>query len=280
MNIQVVRQWREMRALSESLRAQGKRIAVVPTMGFLHEGHLSLIRQAKERADVVIFTLFVNPTQFAEGEDLADYPRDEEGDVAKAEAAGATFAFCPDSLYEPGYQTIVDVQELRGPLCGISRPTHFLGVATVVTKLFNITLPHVAVFGKKDFQQLALIRQMTVDLNFDVEILGGEIVREPDGLAMSSRNKYLTPEQRKDASLIRQALQEIEQSYKKGITQADTLVALGRKRIESSAHAKIDYLEIRDGTTLKLTDNTQPGDVALAAVYFGKARLLDNLEFQ
>src|SRR5512144_2816115 len=190
-----------MRAKAEDLGRDGRRIAVVPTMGALHEGHLTLLRAARARADVVILTIFVNPTQFGPNEDLSRYPRDEAGDLAKARACGIDLAFCPEApaMYPPGSQTFVEVRELQRPLCGASRPGHCAGVATVVTKLFHVTLPHVPVFGEKDYQQLAIIRRMVRDLDFGIEIASVPIVREPDGLAMSSRNAYLSPEQRKAA---------------------------------------------------------------------------------
>src|SRR5678815_4627866 len=187
-----------MRARAEDLRRDGRRIAVVPTMGALHDGHLALLRAARGKADVVILTIFVNPTQFGPHEDLARYPRDEAGDLAKART---DLAFCPDAaaMYLPGSQTFVEVRELQKPLCGASRPGHFAGVATVVSKLFHIAQPHVAVFGEKDYQPLAIIRRMVRDLDFAIEIASVPIVREPDGLALSSRNAYLSPEQRRAA---------------------------------------------------------------------------------
>src|SRR5688572_27235397 len=192
-----MREPQAMRARAEDLRRDGLRIAVVPTMGALHEGHLSLLRTARGLADVVILTIFVNPTQFGPNEDLARYPRDEAGDLAKARPCGIDLAFCPDAaaMYPPGAQTYVEGRELQKPLCGASRPGHFAGVATIVTKLFGVTRPHVAVFGEKDYQQLAIIRRMTRDLDLGVEIVGVPIVREPDGLALSSRNAYLTPDE-------------------------------------------------------------------------------------
>src|ERR1051325_5673795 len=193
-----------MRAKAEDLRRDGRRIAVVPTMGALHDGHLALLRAARGKADVVILTIFVNPTQFGPSEDLAKYPRDEAGDLAKARSAGADLAFCPDAaaMYPPGSQTFVEVRELQKPLCGASRPGHFAGVATVVSKLFHITQPHLAVFGEKDYQQLAIIRRMVRDLDFGIEIASGPIVRETDGVAMSSRNAYLSHAERTAARCL------------------------------------------------------------------------------
>src|SRR5262245_8597978 len=176
-----------MRARAEDLRRDGRRIAVVPTMGALHDGHLALVSYARARCDVLILTIFVNPTQFGPREDLSTYPRDEAGDLAKARPLGVDLAFCPDAaaMYPPGAQTFVEVRELARPLCGASRPGHFAGVATIVSKLFHLTLPHLGVFGEKDYQQLAIIRRMVRDLDLDIEIAGVPIVREPDGLALS-----------------------------------------------------------------------------------------------
>ncbi|MBZ0233657.1 MAG: pantoate--beta-alanine ligase, partial [Deltaproteobacteria bacterium] len=215
---EIIREPRAMRARVEDIRRDGLRIAVVPTMGYLHEGHLSLLRAARARADVVILTIFVNPTQFGPSEDLSRYPRDEDGDLAKARPCGVDLAFCPDvaAMYPAGAQTFVEVRELAKPLCGEKRPGHFAGVATVVTKLFNLTQPHVAFFGEKDFQQLAVIRRMVRDLDQGVEIVGMPIVREPDGLAMSSRNAYLSPAERRDALSLSAGLAAAEAAFRAG----------------------------------------------------------------
>src|SRR5881392_3894615 len=206
-----------MRARAEDLRRDGLRIAVVPTMGALHEGHLTLLRAARAKADVVILTIFVNPTQFGPKEDLSKYPRDEAGDLAKARP-WIDLAFCPDAaaMYPAGAQTFVEVRELQKPLCGASRPGHFAGVTTVVTKLFHATQPHVAVFGEKDYQQLAILRRMTRDLDFGIEIASVPIVREPDGHALSSRNAYLSLEQRKAALVLSRGLAAAEAAYQAG----------------------------------------------------------------
>jgi len=216
---EVIREPVAMRAWAEDVRRDGRRICVVPTMGYLHDGHVELLRVGRARADVLIFTLFVNPSQFGPREDLSRYPRDEEGDLAKAREAGADLAFCPEAgaMYPAGYQTWVDVERLSQPLCGASRPGHFRGVATVVTKLFNLTVPHVAVFGEKDFQQLALIRRMTADLDFGIEIVSVPIVREPDGVAMSSRNAYLSAEERRAALCLSRGLGAARARFAAGI---------------------------------------------------------------
>ena len=271
-----------MRARVEDLRRDGRRIAVVPTMGALHEGHLDLVRKARARADVVILTIFVNPTQFGPNEDLAKYPRDEAGDIAKARAAGIDLAFCPDvaSMYPAGAQTFVEVRELQKPLCGASRPGHFAGVATVVTKLFHATLPHVAVFGEKDYQQLAIIRRMVRDLDFAIEIVGVPIVREPDGLALSSRNAYLSAADRKAALSLSAGLAAAERAFAGGERSVAALVAAARAPIEAESLARIDYVELRDADELTPIEHVERKAVIAMAVFVGsetkKTRLIDN----
>ena len=269
-----------MRARVEDLRRDGRRIAVVPTMGALHEGHLALLRAARGRADVVILTLFVNPTQFGPSEDLARYPRDEAGDLAKARGAGIDLAFCPDAaaMYPPGSQTFVEVRELSRPLCGASRPGHFTGVATVVAKLFHATLPHVAVFGEKDYQQLAILRRMVRDLDFGIEIVSVPIVREPDGLAMSSRNAYLGPEERRAALALSAGLAAAQAALAAGEREAAALVAAARAPIEAEPLARVDYVELRDADELTELSRIEPGRRAVLAlaVFVGKTRLIDN----
>jgi pantoate--beta-alanine ligase len=279
---EIIRDPRAMRARVEDHRRDGLRIAVVPTMGYLHEGHLSLLRAARARADVVILTIFVNPTQFGPNEDLSRYPRDEEGDLAKARPCGIDLAFCPgvEAMYSPGAQTFIEVRELARPMCGEKRPGHFAGVATVVTKLFNLTQPHVAFFGEKDFQQLAVIRRMVRDLDQGVEIVGMPIVREPDGLAMSSRNAYLSPEQRREALALSAGLAAAEAAFRAGERDAATLGALARAPIAAAPSARIDYLELRDADELTpVTTITRPAVMAMA-VFVGTTRLLDNRVFR
>ena len=280
MNIpfEIFREPAAMRARAEDLRRDGRRIAVVPTMGALHEGHLALVRHARARADVVILTIFVNPTQFGPNEDLSRYPRDEAGDLAKARPAGIDLAFCPpaEAMYPPGAQTFVEVRELQQPLCGASRPGHFAGVATIVSKLFHITQPHLAVFGQKDYQQLAIIRRMVRDLDFGIEIEGVPIVREPDGLALSSRNAYLSKEQRVAALALSRGLAAAEATVKAGERSAAAIVAAARAPIEAEALARIDYVELRDARTLKAVARVQAPVVMALAVFFGSTRLIDN----
>ena len=231
-------------------------------------------------ADVVVLTIFVNPTQFGPNEDLSRYPRDEAGDLKKARECGLDIAFCPDaaSMYQPGAQTFIDVRELSKPLEGASRPGHFAGVATVVTKLFNLTKPHVAFFGEKDFQQLAVVRRMTRDLDMGIEIVGVPIVRQADGLAMSSRNVYLTPEQRAQALSLSRGLAAAATAFENGTRNASELVELVRAPIAAQRDARIDYIEVRDAddlSTLDVVDPKRPAVLSLA-VFFGKTRLLDN----
>lgn len=267
-----------MRAKAEDLRRDGKKIAVVPTMGALHEGHLALVRHARARADVVILTIFVNPTQFGPKEDLSRYPRDEEGDLVKARPAGIDLAFCPsaEAMYPPGAQTFVEVRELQKPLCGASRPGHFAGVASVVTKLFHITKPHLAVFGEKDYQQLAIIRRMTRDLDFGIEIQGVPIVREADGLALSSRNAYLSPEQRLAALSLSKGLAAAEAAYKGGERDAKALVAAARAPLAAEPLARIDYVELRDADELSELERADQKAVLAIAAFVGTTRLIDN----
>jgi pantoate--beta-alanine ligase len=275
---EIVRDPRAIRARTEDLRRDGRRIAVVPTMGALHEGHLQLLRTARARADIVIITMFVNPTQFGPNEDLARYPRDEAGDIAKARTCGIDLAFCPDasSMYPAGAQTFIEVRELQKPLCGASRPGHFAGVATIVSKLFHITNPHLAVFGEKDYQQLAIIRRMVRDLDFGIEILGVPIVSEADGLALSSRNAYLSADQRKTALSLSKGLAAAEAAVKAGERDGAKIVAAARALIEAEPGARIDYVELRDADELSsVTTLSRPAVLAMA-VFVGTTRLIDN----
>jgi len=275
---EVFRDPRAMQAKAEDLRRDGRRIAVVPTMGALHDGHLALLRAARGKADVVILTLFVNPTQFGPSEDLARYPRDEAGDLAKARSAGIDLAFCPDAaaMYPPGSQTFVEVRELQKPLCGASRPGHFAGVATVVAKLFHITRPHLAVFGEKDYQQLAIIRRMVRDLDFAIEIASVPIVREPDGVAMSSRNAYLSPDQRRAARSLSTGLAAAAAAFAAGERRAAALVAAARAPIDAAADTRIDYVELRDAEELTPVTHVERPAVLALAVFVGTTRLIDN----
>ncbi|HUS28552.1 MAG TPA: pantoate--beta-alanine ligase [Kofleriaceae bacterium] len=275
---EIIRDPKAMRARVEDLRRDGRRIAVVPTMGALHEGHLTLLRAARERADIVILTIFVNPTQFGPNEDLSRYPRDEAGDIAKARTCGIDLAFCPDAsaMYPAGAQTFVEVRELQKPLCGASRPGHFAGVATIVTKLFHITNPHLAVFGEKDYQQLAIIRRMVRDLDFGIEIVGVPIVREADGLALSSRNAYLSVEQRQAALSLSKGLAAAEAAFKAGERDAAKLVGTARAQLEAAPGVRIDYLELRDADELSEIPRVEKRAVMAVAAFVGTTRLIDN----
>ena len=267
-----------MRERVEDLRRDGRRIAVVPTMGALHEGHLSLLRAARSRADIVVLTIFVNPTQFGPKEDLAKYPRDEAGDIAKARSCDIDLAFCPEAsaMYPSGAQTFIEVRELQKPMCGASRPGHFAGVATIVAKLFHITKPHLAVFGEKDFQQLAIIRRMVRDLDFDIEIIGMPIVREADGLALSSRNAYLSADERRAALSLSKGLAAAEAKLAAGERDAAALLAAARAPIDAEDIMRIDYLELRDADELTQVPQVSRPSVLAVAAFAGATRLIDN----
>jgi pantoate--beta-alanine ligase len=270
-----------MHLTADTLRREGKRIAVVPTMGALHAGHLSLIRLARKHADVVVTTIFVNPLQFGPGEDFERYPRPLPKDIMAAADAGAEYVFAPSvsEMYSAGFQTSVQVEQLTAVLEGAVRPGHFRGVTTIVAKLFLAIKPHVAVFGQKDAQQLAVIRRMTADLGFHVDIVVGSTVREPDGLAMSSRNVYLTEAQRKEAPVLYQALSLARDRIQQGEYRRDTLVEEMRAVIAGRSSAAIDYLSVADAGTLEEVEQIAPGkDVLISlAARFGTTRLIDNI---
>jgi pantoate--beta-alanine ligase len=268
-----------MKAITRQATARGQRIGLVPTMGALHEGHLSLVRQAREKTDLVVVSIFVNPTQFGPKEDFSRYPRDLEGDAAKLAHAGVNYIFAPsvDQIYPPGYATYVQVERLSDRLCGRSRPGHFRGVTTVVLKLFSIVAPHDAFFGQKDAQQAIIIKKMVEDLNLDVNVVVCPIVRETDGLAMSSRNSYLNAEERPAATILCRALQHARQMIEAGTINADEVIQAVRTIIESEPRARIDYVEIVSPTTLEPL-RTLTGECPIAlAVFVGPARLIDNL---
>jgi pantoate--beta-alanine ligase len=268
----------KMQALSNKIRETDLLIGFVPTMGYLHEGHLSLIRAARQQADIVVLSIFVNPTQFAPGEDLEKYPCDMERDERMARREGVDYIFYPEArtMYTSEFQTYVNVEQLARSHCGASRPNHFRGVTTVCAKLFNIVLPHWAFFGQKDYQQAAVIRRMVKDLNMNLEIVVLPTVREADGLAMSSRNAYLDAEQRKDALCLYESLQLAKDMVRGGQTDAGAIVAAMRKHIESRSTARIDYVSIADTDTLEELDTIKLEAVALLAVFIGKTRLIDN----
>lgn len=271
-----------MRAWSEAERRAGRRIAFVPTMGFLHRGHLCLVRDAKARGDRLVVSIFVNPTQFSPGEDFSGYPRDFERDCELLESEGVDALFHPsvEEMYPRGGQTRVDVEPLSLSLCGASRPGHFRGVATVVTKLFNIVLPHLAVFGEKDYQQLQVIRRLVRDLSLGVEIVGHPIVREADGLAMSSRNAYLSEAERLAAVCLSRALCKAERLFKRGEISARALVRNALAEIEKEPLASVEYVRLCDAEKLDEIAVIDDAAVLALAVRIGRARLIDNRVFQ
>jgi pantoate--beta-alanine ligase len=267
-----------MQALAAQARMSGKTIALVPTMGYLHAGHASLMEEGRRRADLLVASIFVNPAQFGAGEDFATYPRDLERDRQLARAAGVDIIFAPKAadMYPRGYQTYVNVDELTLPLCGASRPGHFRGVTTVVAKLLNIVMPHLAFFGKKDYQQLAVIRRMAADLNMTVEIIGMPIVREADGLAMSSRNAYLSAAERRSALCLSRALQAVRNGYRSGETAVKVLRQQVLDIIDAEPLAEIDYAEFYHEATLAGVDRADDRTLVALAVRIGKTRLIDN----
>lgn len=280
LSIQTIFSVREIQAEADRLRSAGKRIGVVPTMGYLHEGHLSLIRRAKELADVVITTIFVNPTQFSVGEDFESYPRDLDADNLRAGEAGADVVFCPDrrEMYPEGYLTYVEVETVTSILEGAFRPTHFRGVTTVVAKLFGLTKPHVAVFGQKDAQQAFVVRKMVSDLNMDVEIHVEPTVREPDGLAMSSRNVYLNRAERTAAASLYAALIFAEKQIQDGERSVEKLSGEMKKMISDAGATAIDYIACVEPDTFTPVEAIHPPRILiLLAVRFGATRLIDNI---
>jgi len=267
-----------MHETSDSLRREGRRIGLVPTMGYLHEGHLSLVGKAKELADAVAVSIFVNPAQFGPKEDFGRYPRDFERDRALLEKRSTDIIFCPEvsEMYPEGYSTYVEVRELADHLCGLHREGHFLGVATVVAKLFNAVKPHVAVFGQKDYQQLKIIERMARDLDMDVEVVGFPIVREPDGLAMSSRNAYLTKEERGRALLINRAIRRAEEAFRGGERKAARLSEEVRKILGSQEGIDVEYVAVCDIETLDDLEKIEKQALIAVAASVGRTRLIDN----
>jgi pantoate--beta-alanine ligase len=276
--MKVIRSIAEMTAVSRQMRQAGSTVVLVPTMGFFHEGHLQLMRFGRQHADQVVVSLFVNPIQFAPNEDLQRYPRDFDRDRDLAEQEGVDVLFVPDSseMYGTGFQTRIKVDQLSAPLCGRQRPGHFDGVTTVVAKLFNIVRPHCAVFGEKDFQQLAVIRRMVDDLNFDVRILGHPIVREPDGLAMSSRNSYLSPGDRESALCLYKSLQIAQQMVSEGEVDVDRLLAEVSALLQSYPDVTVDYISVVDQTSLEEKKSVDASALMAMAVRIGGTRLIDN----
>jgi len=277
--IEVISSVKDMQQHSDRIRALGRTIAFVATMGYLHEGHLSLIRKGRELGDDLVVSIFVNPAQFAPGEDFEAYPRDPERDLALIEKEKADAIFFPDTqeLYPEGFQTYVELEKLPKHLCGISRPIFFTGVATVVAKLFSIVKPHLAVFGEKDYQQLTIIRRMVQDLNFDITIIGQPTIREPDGLAMSSRNTYLSPAQRPAALSLFNALNNADARVKDGINDAEKIIKEAFDLITSYPDTTIDYISICDPETLDDVNTIETPVLMALAVKVGTTRLIDNM---
>lgn len=268
----------EVRTLVKTWKKEGMSVGFVPTMGYLHEGHGSLITRAREENDKVVVSIFVNPMQFGPGEDLESYPRDLAKDSAYCESLGADLIFHPEpeEMYVEGFCSYVDMSVLTEELCGLSRPVHFRGVCTVVNKLFHIVQPDRAYFGQKDAQQLAIIKRMVQDLNMDPEIIGCPIVREEDGLAKSSRNTYLSAEERQAALVLSQAVKLGQELVAAGETDANKIVSEMRDLIEKEPLARIDYVKAVDGLTMQQIDTVKEPMLVALAVYIGKTRLIDN----
>jgi pantoate--beta-alanine ligase len=280
ISLDVVATRAELQAALQPLRADGKRIVLVPTMGYLHEGHLSLVDRARQAGDVVIMSIYVNPLQFGPQEDLAKYPRDLERDASLAEKRGVDVVFAPSDaeMYGRAKPAVtVHAPDLSNRLCGLFRPGHFEGVLTVVAKLFNIVQPHAAVFGQKDFQQSVLIRRMVTDLGFDVEIVVGPIVREADGLAMSSRNVFLNARERESALTLSRALRATQQRFLEGERRPGELTCVGRTVVDTDPAVRLQYLELVDASTLEVPMRADHTNVLAIAGLVGTTRLIDNV---
>ncbi|HOV26775.1 MAG TPA: pantoate--beta-alanine ligase [Pseudobacteroides sp.] len=277
--MRVIEKIKDLKAIIRSQKSSGKTIGLVPTMGYLHDGHLSLVKASRDENDFTIMSIFVNPTQFGPNEDFDSYPRDMERDTKLAEAAGVDVIFAPskDEMYPDGYKTYVEVEDITNVLCGKSRPGHFRGVTTVVAKLFNIVEPDKAYFGQKDAQQVIVLRKMVKDLNMNLEIVTCPIVRESDGLAMSSRNTYLSPEERSGALVLSQSLFEAEKIIKDGERDAAKIIGYIKNRISQVEIAEIDYVEITDIDDLKSVEHIAGKVLIALAVRFGRTRLIDNV---
>jgi len=275
--MQLVRSIGQVKKIIASIKQKGRQIGLVPTMGFLHEGHLSLVRIARKKCDYLVVSVFVNPAQFGPEEDYQKYPRNLNRDLRLLRKEGVDLVFCPSlkEMYPEDFRTYVEVHEWGKLLCGASRPVHFRGVTTVVLKLFNILQPDMAVFGRKDYQQAVIIKQMVRDLNLKVRIVTGRIVREPDGLAMSSRNTYLSKNQRENAVVLYRSLKWLRQAYIKGLR--DTKLAENKMAgMIKNKKGKIDYIAIVDKDTLAPVRKLRKGTLVALAVFFGRTRLIDN----
>ncbi|HOQ00437.1 MAG TPA: pantoate--beta-alanine ligase [Acetivibrio clariflavus] len=269
----------DLKVIIKSNKSMGKTIGFVPTMGYLHEGHLSLAKRSVQENDFTVMSIFVNPTQFGPNEDFERYPRDLERDLALAESVGVDIVFAPsvEEMYPEGYKTYVNVEDITGVLCGRSRPGHFRGVTTVVNKLFNIVEPDKAYFGQKDAQQVVVVKKMVKDLNMNLEVIACPIVREPDGLAMSSRNTYLSSEERKAALILSKSLFEAEELIKQGERSGKKIAEYIEGRIKTEKLAEIDYVEVVSADSLEKLEELKGSVLIALAVKFGKTRLIDNI---
>lgn len=275
--MQIIRLPQKMQRKALAIRRVGKRIAFVPTMGALHEGHLGLIDLARKKADIVVVSIYVNPTQFGPKEDFTRYPRPFSRDAGLCKLRGVDILFAPENLYPQDSSTWINEENLSLGLCGGSRPGHFRGVCTVVGKLFHLVQPDIAIFGQKDAQQVAVIERMVRDLDFPIKIIRAPITREKDGLAMSSRNVYLTPAERAQAVILSQSLKSVKQLTREGKTPKQIVSAVRKMITQFAPVAKIDYIELRHSQTLETLTQIAPGKTLVAlAVYFGKTRLIDN----
>jgi pantoate--beta-alanine ligase len=277
--MKIISSLRQMKEASARLKRAGRTIGFVPTMGYLHEGHLSLVRASKRAADATVVSIFVNPTQFGPREDLAKYPRDLARDARMLRAEGVDILFCPKAaeMYPPGFKTYVDVHDLQNTLCGRSRPIHFRGVCTVVLKLFHIVRPDTAFFGQKDAQQTVIIRRMVRDLDLEVRIVAGPTVRNADGLALSSRNAYLSPEERRAALVLTKSLKEAKMMVSRGQRRAAVLIGRIRSRLRAEPLAREDYVAVVDAKDLEPLSLVKDRALIALAVYIGRTRLIDNV---
>ncbi len=277
--MRLIKEIDDIRAAVDEARRGGERVVLVPTMGALHRAHVLLFERAREVGDLVVATIFVNPAQFGPDEDLDAYPRRLESDIEKAGAAGVDYLFCPtpETVYSDGFSTFIEVGGLGENLCGQSRPGHFRGVATVVLKLFNMVRPDAAIFGLKDFQQFAVIKRLVRDLNMEIELVGVEIMREPDGLAVSSRNGYLNARERESASVVPASLEAASHLFTKGERSSEKLISEVKKYIEKEGSAVVDYISVCDADSLKDIDIIESRALLAIAVKIGRTRLIDNV---
>jgi pantoate--beta-alanine ligase len=277
--VKIINKINQMKKYAQRAREQGKTIGLVPTMGYLHRGHLSLMRRARKENDLLLISIFVNPAQFGEGEDYNKYPRDLKGDKKLAREVGTDLIFTPSvrQMYPRGYSTFVNEEKLSPYLCGLSRPLFFRGVTTVVTKLFNIISPTRAYFGKKDFQQLVIIKRMAKDLNLEVKIISLPLVREKDGLALSSRNSYLNKKERKSSLVLHKSLEKARKMIKSGERDSRKIISRMKRMIREEKPAKIDYLKICDSETLEEVKRIKGRTLVALALRIGKTRLIDNI---